>query len=152
MKTLRQMKILELIKNESLETQEQLAERLRAAGIDATQATVSRDIRELRLLRVPNGHGRYRYTLPPDPSPLARMRRYLRDSLISIDYSENIVVLKCLPGTAPAVGSSVDALGWPEMVGSVAGDDTILVVARTKAVAPELVERLRRLTREAKSE
>jgi transcriptional regulator of arginine metabolism len=143
------MKILELIKNESVETQEQLVDRLRAAGIEATQATVSRDIRELRLVRVPNGRGRYHYVLPPDPSPLARMRRYLRDSLVNLDYSDNIVVLKCLPGTASAVASTVDSLGWPEVVGSVAGDDTIMVVVRKKEDAPAIVDQLRRLTREA---
>ncbi len=152
MKTLRQMKILEIIRNESVETQEQLAERLRSAGIEATQATVSRDIRELRLIRAPNGRGKYRYIMPADPSPLNRMRRYFRDSLLNLDYSENIVVLKCLPGTAPAVGSTVDSLGWPDIVGTVAGDDTILVVTRGREVAPEVVERLRRLTRETKSE
>lgn len=152
MKTLRQMKILEIIRSENVETQEQLAERLREAGIEATQATVSRDIRELRLVRAPNGHGHYRYVMPSDPSPLARMRRYLRDSLVNVDHAENIVVLKCLPGTAPAVGETVDALGWPEIVGTVAGDDTLLVVARTREVAPEIVDKIRRLTRETKRE
>ncbi|MHB8927154.1 MAG: arginine repressor [Bacillota bacterium] len=152
MKTLRQMKILEIIRNENVETQEHLAEKLRSAGIEATQATVSRDIRELRLIRAPNGRGKYRYAMPADPSPLTRMRRYFRDSLLNLDHSENIVVIKCLPGTAPAVGSTVDSLGWPEIVGTVAGDDTILVVARSSEVAPQLVERLRRLTRETKSE
>ncbi len=149
MKTLRQMKILELIRDDSVETQEQLVDRLRGAGIEATQATVSLDIRELRLVRVPNGRGRYHYVLPPDPSPLARMRRYLRDSLISLDYTENIVVLKCLPGTASAVASTVDSLGWPQVVGSVAGDDTIFLAVRKKEDAPSTVEQLRRLTRES---
>lgn len=149
MKGRRQAKILEIIKNHVIETQEELAERLTAAGIPVTQATISRDIKELRLQKVPTGDGRYRYAVPEDPlaAPAEKFKRILREAVVSVDYAENLVVVKCLRGTAPGVGEAVDHLGWPELVGSVAGDDTVLVVVRPKEAAPAVTERLRELIR-----
>lgn len=149
MKARRQAKILELIKNHVVETQEELAERLTGEGIPVTQATISRDIKELSLQKVPTGDGRYRYALPEEvpAGSWDKRRRILQESVLGVDYAENICVVKCLPGTAPGVGSAVDHLAWPEMVGSVAGDDTVLIVCRTRESAPGVADRIRQLMR-----
>ena len=149
MKTLRQMKILEIIRTERVRTQEELAERLRRAGLSVTQATVSRDIKELKLVKVPSTDGDAYYSQPQEAGSVShweRLRRYMRDSVVSIDYSENIIVVKTLTGTAPAVGAALDALPWPEMVGTVAGDDAILVVIKPKDAVGEVIRRLREMT------
>jgi len=148
-KARRQMKILELIRQESIQTQEELAERLRSeGGIDVTQATISRDIKELHLVKVPDGRGRYRYALPDDqPSPgrLERMRRIFVECVIGIDSAENLILVKSLSGTAAAVGEAIDRLGWSEVVGTIAGDNTVLVVVRDRRTTPKLEEKLRQL-------
>lgn len=147
MKARRQAKILELIKNQAIETQEELADALGRQGIQVTQATVSRDIKELQLNKVPTGDGRYRYALPDEVAPGSwdRRRRIFQESVLGIDFSENIIVIRSLPGTAQGVASAVDHLGWAEFIGTVAGDDTVMIVVRPKEAAPELVERIRRL-------
>jgi len=139
--------ILELIRNQVIETQEELAEALTRRGIPVTQATVSRDIKELKLNKVPTGDGRYRYALPEDATPGSweRRRRIFRESVLSIDYSENIIIVRSLPGTAQGVASALDHLNWTEILGTVAGDDTVMVVVRPKEVAPEIVERIRKM-------
>lgn len=144
MKLVRQMKILEIIKSDRIETQQQLAQRLAEAGEPATQATVSRDIKDLRLVKVPSGDGRYFYALPPDHERRGEgMAQYVRDTVLSIDYTDSIIVIKCLPGTAAGVGAILDRLGWQEVLGSVAGDDTIIAVTRKPSMTPAVVERLR---------
>ncbi|NLY50358.1 MAG: arginine repressor [Firmicutes bacterium] len=133
MKVRRQMKILELISSQDIETQEELAQLLRQSGFEATQATVSRDIKELRLIKVPSGDDRYRYALPPElprGTMEPRMRRILRESVISVDSSQNLIVIKALPGSAQAVGSAIDGLDWDDIIGTVAGDDTVLIVVK----------------------
>ncbi|HHY91990.1 MAG TPA: arginine repressor [Firmicutes bacterium] len=143
MKVRRQMKILELINSQAVETQEELAELLSRNGFDVTQATVSRDIKELRLIKVPSGQDRYRYALPPElpkGSIEPRLRRIFRESVISMDSSENLIVIKSLPGSAQAVGSAVDSLDWEDILGSVAGDDTILVVVKKKERVAEVLK------------
>lgn len=143
MKVRRQMKILELINSQAVETQEELAELLSRNGFDVTQATVSRDIKELRLIKVPSGQDRYRYALPPElpkGSIEPRLRRIFRESVISMDSSENLIVIKSLPGSAQAVGSAVDSLDWEDILGSVAGDDTILVVVKNKERVAEVLK------------
>lgn len=149
MKARRQAKILELVRDQVVETQEDLAEILIRAGIPVTQATVSRDIKELRLQKVPAGGGRYRYALPDEGISVAweRHRRILRDAVLAVDCAENLIVIKTLRGSAPVVGEAIDNLSWGELVGSVAGDDTVLVICRSKAAAPALVERLQVLIR-----
>lgn len=150
MKTRRQMKILEIIRNGTVETQEELAVELKRFGISVTQATVSRDIKELHLVKVAAGDGRYRYAVPLDPGAAVqkeKMRRYFKDSLLSAACSENILVLKTLPGTAQGVGVAFDNLEWPEAMGTVAGDDTVLVVARDRAAGQEMLTRLQDLIR-----
>ncbi len=140
------MRILELIRERPVSTQDQLTQILRSEGIEVTQATISRDIRELRLLKVPGEDGHYRYSLPDDPSGnsrVERLRRHLHDLLVGVDFSENLIVLRTLPGTANAVAVGIDRLGWPEVLGSLAGDDTVLLVVRTRELTQEIASRIR---------
>ena len=148
MKILRHAKIKEIVERQVNETQEELAESLRSHGIEVTQATVSRDIKELRLIKVPTGDGRYRYAYPMEQSLLfsqSRMERMFRDSVVAIDYSENIIVLKTLPGGGQAVAATIDHAKWPEVIGTVAGDDNILVVVKPAQAAPTVADRFRGL-------
>jgi transcriptional regulator of arginine metabolism len=147
-KILRHAKIKEIVEQQVIETQEELAESLRSHGIEVTQATVSRDIKELRLIKVPTGDGRYRYAYPMEQSLLfsqSRMERMFRDSVVAIDYSENIIVLKTLPGGGQAVAATIDHAKWPEVIGTVAGDDNILVVVKPAQAAPTVADRFRGL-------
>lgn len=134
MKTIRQRRILEIIEHKPIETQEDLAEELRKLGFEVTQATVSRDIKELRLVKNPSGQGTYRYALPREAlrGHGDRMSRMFQDSVTHMDYSENLIVIKTLPGTANAVASTIDAAQWEEILGTVAGDDNILIVIKPK--------------------
>ena len=146
MKSTRQARIKEIIETEIIETQEELAASLRAHHIAVTQATVSRDIKELMLIKIPIGDGRYRYALPKDNKPFFskdRMERMFHDSVTSVDYSENIIVLKTLPGTANAVASTIDGASWPEIIGTLAGDDNILVVVKPKEAAPAIADKMK---------
>ena len=148
MKGLRHAKIKEIIEHGAIETQEDLAEALRKDGIEVTQATVSRDIKELRLIKVPAGDGRYRYAFPAEQSVVfsqSRMERMFKDSVIAIDYSQNIVVVNTLPGTANAVASTIDSARWPEIIGTLAGDDNILVVVKPIDAAVRVIEKFQAL-------
>lgn len=147
MKARRQAKILELIKHKVIETQDELAEALGGQGIPVTQATVSRDIKELQLTKVPAGDGRYRYAMPEEMPTASsdKRRRIFQESVLGVDHSENIIIVRSLPGTAPGVGSALDHLGWTEMIGSVAGDDTVMIIIKPKDVTAELAERIRGL-------
>lgn len=149
MKARRQAKILEVIRTQVIETQEELAEALGRHGIPVTQATVSRDIKELQLTKTPTPDGRYRYALPDEMGGGAwdKRRRIFQESVLSIDQSANLVVIKSLPGTAQGVASALDHLGWPEMIGSVAGDDTVIIVIKPVDAVDEVVERIRGLMR-----
>lgn len=150
MKARRQMKILEIIRSEVVQTQEELAEKLAREGMEVTQATVSRDIKELQLIKVPNGDGRYRYAIPNGQSPrkqTERLKRIFKDAVLGINTSENLIVVKTLSGTAPGVGEAIDTLDWPEIVGTVAGDNTVLVVAKDRQTVPSILEKLKNLLR-----
>ncbi len=150
MKARRQMKILEIIRSEVVQTQEELAEKLAREGMEVTQATVSRDIKELQLIKVPNGDGRYRYAIPNGQSPrkqAERLKRIFKDAVLAINASENLIVVKTLSGTAPGVGEAIDTLDWPEVVGTVAGDNTVLVVAKDRETVPGVLEKLKDLLR-----
>ncbi|WP_062104726.1 transcriptional regulator AhrC/ArgR [Bacillus niameyensis] len=129
----RHIKIRELIGTKDIETQDDLVDQLKNAGFDVTQATVSRDIKELHLVKVPLPDGRYKYSLPADQrfNPLQKLRRSLSDSFVGIDYSQNLIVMKTLPGNAQAVGALIDKLDWNEIMGSICGDDTCLIICRT---------------------
>jgi transcriptional regulator of arginine metabolism len=131
-----------------IETQEELAEALRRQGIDVTQATVSRDIKELMLIKVPVGDGRYRYAFPQEQTVLispARMERTFQDSVVGIDHSQNIIVLKTMPGTAQAVAFTIDYVKWPEIIGTVAGDDAILVIVKPMEAVPTVIAKFKAL-------
>lgn len=134
MKGQRHVKIREIITNHEIETQDELVETLRAAGFHVTQATVSRDIKELHLIKVPLDDGRYKYSMPADQrfNPMQRLRRALSDHFVSIDHTDNLVVMKCLPGTANTICALIDNLEWTDVMGTICGDDTILVICRGK--------------------
>lgn len=143
MKAIRQRRILEIIENQPIETQEDLAEELRKQGFEVTQATVSRDIKELRLVKNLTSQGTYRYALPRDAYRVNgdRMARLFQDSVVHMDYSENIIAIKTLPGTAQAVASTIDTAQWEEIIGTVAGDDTILIVVKPKEKVQETLNK-----------
>lgn len=133
MKTKRQAMILQLIRDNEIETQEELAELLREQGIVVTQATVSRDVKELRLVKIPTGEGHYRYSVPYEPVPgdaVRRARRSFQEYVMDVNYTQNIIIMKTLPGTANAVAAAIDDLRWKEILATVAGDDTILVLTK----------------------
>lgn len=145
MKSVRQMAILDIIEKQSVETQEELAEALRSRGIQVTQATVSRDIKELRLLKVLASDGVYKYaTADKAKNGLNdRFIRMLAESLLSVAASNNLVVVKTLSGSANMAGEALDSMHWPEILGSLAGDNTILLVVRSNEEAPAVVERIK---------
>ena len=146
MKNLRQTKLAEIIGREDVETQERLQELLRAEGFDVTQATVSRDIKALRVYKALTEKGAYRYALPPEPSDnvfSSRLRTIFRESVTHIDNAQNLVVIKTLPGMAPAACSALDAMSSPTVVGTLAGDDTAFIALHSEAAAKGLVEQLR---------
>ncbi len=142
MKYKRQSEIIDIISSYNIETQDELIEHLKDRGYDVTQATVSRDIRELKLLKVAVGVSSYKYALPTHDSQKysSKYQYIVRETIISVDYAENMIVLKTLAGMAQAAAAAVDALGWNEIVGSIAGDDTIFIVMRTKEKAQEYTE------------
>ncbi|MGO4373951.1 transcriptional regulator AhrC/ArgR [Paenibacillus sp. 2TAB19] len=145
MKGIRQFKIKDLITNQVIETQDELVEALRLSGLHVTQATVSRDMKELMLIKVPAGEGKYKYSLPQElqrQNPVHKLKRALLDHFVHIDFTDNLVVMKCLPGTANAIGALLDNMEWPEVMGTICGDDTILIICRTKTQSGELVEQL----------
>ena len=149
MKSIRHTRIKDIIENKVIETQEELAEELRKKSIDVTQATVSRDIKELMLIKLPTGDGRYRYAFPLEKNVVfsqSRMVRMFQDCVTSIDYSENIIVIKTLPGAANAVASTLDYAKWPEIIGTVAGDDNILAVIKPIQAVEDIVQRLKNLS------
>ncbi|MCD7868125.1 MAG: arginine repressor [Clostridiales bacterium] len=147
MKTVRQEKIIELIRQYEIDTQEELAQKLNEAGFKVTQATVSRDIRALKMTKVTGPGGKSRYAILPEPEPQAsdlgdKYARVLKEAVISMDAGQNLVVIHTIPGMAMGAGAALDALKWPEILGCIAGDDTILCAARTSAQARHVLEKL----------
>lgn len=139
MKTQRQAKIMEIISKTNVETQEQLLSLLREAGFSGTQATISRDIKELRIVKELTAMGTYRYTAAAKEVPgtfSARLNTIFRESVTNFDYAQNLVVIHTLPGLASAAASAVDAMHLSVVLGTLAGDDTVLVIMRdTNAAA-----------------
>lgn len=133
MKQTRHIRIVELIEKYDIETQEELAEYLKKDGFAVTQATVSRDIRELKLTKIPTGNGRQKYAvLRQDDSHLGdKYIRVLKECFVSMDSAQNILVIKTGVGMAMAVAAAIDAMKFEEIVGSIAGDDTIMMAIRT---------------------
>lgn len=147
MKNVRQSAILSIIEHQDIETQEELAAALREHGIAVTQATVSRDIKELRLLKVLSGHGGYKYATA-DKAEHGLTDRFVRmfvDSVVSIRYAQNIVVLKTLSGSANVAAEAIDSMHWQEILGTMAGDNTILVVVHDETEAATVAARLEEL-------
>ena len=144
MKKIRQGKILEIIQKYDVDTQEELAERLREQGFIVTQATVSRDIRELKLNKVslPGGGQKYTCVRQEDDRMEDRFVRVLRDGFLSMDMAQNILVIKTVSGLAMAVAAALEAQKFQEIVGCIAGDDTIFVAVRTQEATGKLMEKL----------
>lgn len=133
MKAQRQAKIVEIISNANVETQEQLLQALTDQGFSSTQATISRDIKELRIVKELTSLGTYRYCVPEKDAPPAlsdRLNNIFRECVTSVDYAENLVVIHTLPGMANAAGSALDAMRSGAVLGTLAGDDTVVVVMR----------------------
>jgi len=146
MKTLRQTKILDLIKNNSIETQSELLELLKAEGFNVTQATVSRDIKEMRLVKVLGDDGRYRYASDAITSEEDESHSYLFSTAVTgVEFAHTLVVIKTRSGMAQAVCAALDSTYRVGVIGSIAGDDTIFVAARTDAAAANLVSDLKKM-------
>ncbi|QFF99399.1 transcriptional regulator ArgR [Psychrobacillus glaciei] len=128
----RHIRIRDIISNNEIETQDDLVDFLKSAGYNVTQATVSRDIKELHLVKVPLPNGHYKYSLPADQrfNPAQKLRRALTDAFVSIDGASHFLVMKTLPGNAHSIGSLIDYLDWTEILGTICGDDTCLILCR----------------------
>ena len=139
MKTQRQAKIMEIISNQDIETQEQLLQALQEAGFRSTQATISRDIKELRIVKELTSFGTYRYTTANREVPSTfsgRLNAIFRECVTSFDYAQNIIVIHTLPGLANAAASALDTMNMSVVLGTIAGDDTVFIVMRdTNAAA-----------------
>ena len=147
MKKPRQEKLKELITQYEIETQDELIAMLRQHGYDVTQATVSRDIRELHISKMPTGKGTYRYAVPKATQKTEgiHFNSALIDSIKSVDYACNLVVLKTASGLAPAVAVGIDGMSLPNLLGCVAGDDTIMIVARDEQCAADIAAQMQEL-------
>lgn len=143
MKNRRQRRILEIVSNETIGTQKELAERLQQEGFETTQATISRDIKELLLVKVNIGGDRYKYVIAQEtPVTDAKLRMVLREFIISYDFSENLLILNTAPGNANTVASAIDRARWPQVIGTLAGDDTVMLVIKPKEAVQEVVEKI----------
>ncbi len=145
MKIKRHSKIIELVREFDIETQEELASRLKDAGFDVTQATISRDIRELKLTKVATSDGiqKYEVFLQDDNKTAEKFIRVFKEGVINIDYAQNILVIKTLNGMAMGVAAALDSMGNDEIIGSIAGDDNIFCVLKNEEKAIKLMERLK---------
>ena len=147
MKSVRHDLILDIIDKKDIETQEELAAELKARGVKVTQATVSRDIKELRLLKVLSENGGYKYaTAEREEQGLSeRFIRILAESVMSIESAVNLIVIKTISASAQAAAEAIDSLKWPELLGTIAGDNTILVIARSEEAVESVVSRFHAL-------
>jgi transcriptional regulator of arginine metabolism len=146
----RDRRILEIVARREITTQTELVDALRSVGVRITQATVSRDIKRLGLVKTPRGDGSYRYAAPevarmPAGEVQVRLRRAFADYVSEIDEGSGLVIVKTTTGSASAVAEAIDEAGWPEIVGTVAGDNTILIVPKRSGARPTLIRRLREL-------
>ena len=138
MKSQRQAKIMEIISKTNVETQEQLLELLQKEGFHGTQATISRDIKELRIVKELTSLGTYRYTIPTNEvsgSFTSRLNTIFKECVVGFDYAQNIIVVRTLPGLASAAGSAIDSMNLSTVVGSISGDDTVMIVMRDNNAA-----------------
>ena len=147
MKTVRQVAILDIIEKQEIETQEELASALNARGIRVTQATVSRDIKELRLLKVLTPSGKYKYATgdQADNNLTDRFIRMLAESLRSVSSANNLIVVKTLSGSANGAAEALDSMHWPEVLGTLAGDNTVLLIIRSNEETITVTSRIREM-------
>lgn len=145
----RAARIREIVRTQEVRTQQELVHALRLRGIRVTQATVSRDIKRLGLVKVATPEGHYRYALPTDtpvpPGTLDRLRGVCAEFATSVERAMDLILVKTVPGGAAPVAQAIDDVRWPEVAGTVAGEDTILVVPRSRGVVGEVLRRLRAL-------
>jgi transcriptional regulator of arginine metabolism len=149
MKSQRQAKIMEIISNQNIETQEQLQAVLFQEGYRCTQATISRDIKEMRIVKELTSLGTYRYTTSSNEMGStfsSRLNTIFRECVVSFDYAQNIIVIRTLPGLAAAAGSAIDAMNLSAVVGSLAGDDTVMIVMRDSNSAAAFCGEIKNLT------
>ena len=149
MKGQRQAKIMEIISNQNIETQEQLQAVLLQEGYRCTQATISRDIKEMRIVKELTSLGTYRYTTSSNEigsTFSSRLNTIFRECVVSFDYAQNIIVIRTLPGLAAAAGSAIDAMNLSTVVGSLAGDDTVMIVMRDNNSAAAFCGEIKNLT------
>ena len=147
MKTVRQVAILDIIEKQEIETQEELASALNARGIRVTQATVSRDIKELRLLKVLTPSGKYKYATgdQADNNLTDRFIRMLAESLLSVSSANNLIVVKTLSGSPNVAAEALDSMHWPEVLGTLAGDNTVLLIIRSNEETLTVTSRIREM-------
>ena len=148
MKAKRQQEILRIIEEMDVETQEQLLGALRERGLQSTQATISRDIKELHLIKELTGYGTYKYVVSERKASLnfaGRLRTIFKEGVTSFDLAQNIVVLKTMPGLASAAGAAIDGMEIPDLVGSLAGDDTVILIMRTNEAAMEFCNEIHKM-------
>ena len=150
MKKERHIKIKELIEQYEIDTQEELADRLNSSGFSVTQATVSRDIRELRLTKIPKAGGGFKYSLIVESSHYLsdKYLRVLKDGFVSIEDAQNILVIKTVSGMAMAVAAAIDSMKFKEIVGSIAGDDTIMMVLKDNEDAKKVCREIKKTIEE----
>ncbi len=150
MKVKRQSKILEIIQSQVIETQDDLLAALEENGFAVTQATVSRDIKELRLIKTLDHNGSYRYAVvnADTERPAGRFQSIFQEAVRNIDFACNLVVVKCLPGMAQAACAAMDSLHFPSVVGTLGGDDTFICITKNSEDAIGLVEELKKLQRQ----
>ncbi|MBR6834674.1 MAG: arginine repressor [Oscillospiraceae bacterium] len=144
MKNKRQKKILEIISAKDVETQEELQLLLAEEGFTAAQPTVLRDIQELRLVKAVNDDGKYRYIQSGNTD--ARFSNLLLQTIISVDYAMNMVVIKCHTGMAQAACAMIDSMDYPQVLGTIAGDDTIFILLRNEENARQFMQKIRKMT------
>ncbi len=146
MKSTRQNKILEIITENAIDRQEDLIEHLKKCGFTATQATISRDIKELRLIKTSTGDGNYKYVVSPGASKnnhtLSRFETIFKESVLNVDYAGNTVLVKCYTGMANAACEVFDALVWDNVVGTLSGDDTFFILMRTEEAAQKITRQI----------
>lgn len=147
MKIARHAKIIEIIQSKEVETQEQLAEQLRSKGFDITQATVSRDIKELKLIKVMNSHGTHKYaTISPEDSFLSnKLVNIFCQTVLYVDHVDKFIVLKTIAGAAPAAAEALDSLKFNGIVGTIAGDNTVFILARQEEDTKEIVQKIKKM-------
>ncbi len=148
MKSKRQQEILRIIGEKDVETQDQLLSELRVRGVQSTQATISRDIKELHLVKELTGYGVYKYAVSERKTSLnfaGRLRTIFKEGVTSFDLAQNIVVIKTMPGLASAACAALDGMDIPDMVGSLAGDDTAILIMRTNEAAVAFCDEIHKM-------